>query len=89
MFGKAKEDDSNIGAKVPGRSMLKSKRNFKAGSSTGTGGRAVGKPKIQSVQEYVESDSEDSLGDDYEGPIVGVKVASAIAGDDSDDEGLD
>eukprot|EP01108_Squamamoeba_japonica_P006173 TRINITY_DN4972_c0_g1_i1.p2 TRINITY_DN4972_c0_g1~~TRINITY_DN4972_c0_g1_i1.p2 ORF type:complete len:360 (-),score=203.83 TRINITY_DN4972_c0_g1_i1:64-1143(-) len=78
----ARGDDraGGVGGKG-GASMLKSRRNFKGAASTNTGGRA--KPKVMAVAEYIESDSEDSV--DYEGPMVGVKVASKLAAADDDD----
>jgi ankyrin repeat protein len=90
--GDGDDDDGAIGGGGGGggggaagpRSMLKSKRNLTSASGTET--RA--KPKVVAVQAYnSDDDSEDSIS--FEGPLVGVKVATTLAtagGDDDDDE---
>jgi hypothetical protein len=88
------DDDGAIGGSAPAagaaagaagpRSMLKSKRNI---ASATTDSRV--KPKVVAVQAYNsddDDDSEDSIS--FEGPLVGVKVATTLRGanDDSDDD---
>lgn len=96
LFGVGGDDDGAIGGSGAGsgaggagagpRSLLKSKRNIASATGT-TDSRA--KPKVVAIQAYnSDDDSEDSIS--FEGPLVGVKVATTLAGaaanDDSDDE---
>jgi len=85
LFGAPTDKKGEKGGKSSSSFALASRRGLKS-TSTAMASRGGGKPKVVAIQAWnSDDDSSDSIS--FEGPLVGVKAASALkAADDSDSD---